>query len=94
MRKEWPNENTLTTLWGFFVAPLDGPGSRAEGVYPPFEEFWLATYHKRPEFIRSYEADLKMVLKGIASVDNRGFAAGLTQSDNSQRTVSGVSLSF
>ncbi|KAE9405679.1 hypothetical protein BT96DRAFT_314310 [Gymnopus androsaceus JB14] len=88
--KEQPNQKTLNTLWMLFIAPLDGPESRAGGVFHYFEDFWLATYHKRPEFIPQYEPELKMVLKALGKVDERGFAAGLTQSDDSQGTVSVV----
>ncbi|KAE9393745.1 hypothetical protein BT96DRAFT_999185 [Gymnopus androsaceus JB14] len=73
-----------------FIAPLDGPESCAGGVFHYFEDFWLTTYHKRPEFIPQYEPELKMVLKGLGKVDDRGFVAGLTQSDDLQGAVSVV----
>lgn len=84
LRKEEPNERTLCLLWKLFLSPIERPVPSKEAV-KAFEVFWFATYHGKDIL---FEPELIRYLKGLDMVLGVGLAAGFTQSDDSQQTVS------
>ncbi|KAJ3733345.1 hypothetical protein DFJ43DRAFT_1068632 [Lentinula guzmanii] len=82
LRQEKPNERTIGLLWKLFISPIERPVPSKDAI-KAFEAFWLATYHGQNIL---FEPELVRYLKGLDMALGVGLAAGLTQSDDSQRT--------